>query len=221
MTRADISRRWRRRHPDKVKAQKARHYQKHKREHDAKSKAWAAAHPESPQRWRERNREKLKADKAQWYQEHKEEQKTRNRAWVAANPEARKEHVRRYYDTHSIAHRLSCARAKARVRGHVFAVEAMEVRQAQIMQGDLCAICGRPETRKQRGVIQALSIDHCHSTGRFRGLLCEACNKVLGFMEDNPERLQRAIDYLQLGQVSGSPLFEYKSQISQSEAIAS
>ena len=158
---------------------------------------------------------------ARWYQEHKAEQDARSKAWVEAHPEARRETVKRYYNSHSIAHRLANARVKARVRNHEFAVTADEVRAAQASQGDLCAICGRPETRKQHGVVQALSIDHCHTTGRFRGLLCEACNKVLGFMEDNPDRFSQAIHYLQQGQVSGSPLFEYETQIFQTEALAS
>ena len=158
---------------------------------------------------------------ARWYQNHKAEQDARSKAWVEAHPEARQQIVKRYHELHSIAHRLANARVKARMRNHAFAVTATEVRIAQVSQGDLCAICGRPESRQQHGVIQALSIDHCHVTGRFRGLLCEACNKVLGFMEDNPDRLSKAIYYLQQGQVSGSPLFEYETKISQIEALAS
>lgn len=41
-----------------------------------------------------------------------------------------------------------------------------------------------------------LCVDHCHETGRIRGLLCGACNKALGFMMDNIARLTNAITYL-------------------------
>ncbi len=52
-----------------------------------------------------------------------------------------------------------------------------------------CAICqneyldGRP-----------LCVDHCHTTGRIRGLLCKACNTYLGRIKDDPSRL---VSYLE------------------------
>lgn len=59
-------------------------------------------------------------------------------------------------------------------------------------QGGVCAICARPESRKQH-----LSVDHCHSTGLNRGLLCDACNRSLGGFDDSPEMLRRACAYLE------------------------
>ena len=41
-------------------------------------------------------------------------------------------------------------------------------------------------------------IDHCHSTGKIRGLLCDKCNKGLGFFEDDKNKLKRAIKYLSI-----------------------
>lgn len=63
-------------------------------------------------------------------------------------------------------------------------------------QNGVCAICGHLETRCQNGRIQALAVDHDHQTGKFRGLLCSACNSALGLMQDSPEIMQRAADYL-------------------------
>jgi hypothetical protein len=42
-----------------------------------------------------------------------------------------------------------------------------------------------------------LHVDHCHTNGNIRGLLCSACNKGLGLFNDNPEFLRRAADYLE------------------------
>lgn len=163
--------------------------------------------------WREKNKEKLKAAKALWYQSHKEEHKAQTKAWIEAHPEKRKMIVKRYHDSHNIPHRVSNGRVKARMRGHVFAVKTAEVMRALEVQKGLCAICEKPEQRRQHGVVQALAIDHCHATGRFRGLLCEACNKVLGFVEDKPERLQRMLEYLKQGQESNQPLYEMGLQL--------
>ena len=40
-------------------------------------------------------------------------------------------------------------------------------------------------------------IDHCHTTNKIRGLLCNYCNSGLGFFKDNTERLTNAIVYLE------------------------
>jgi hypothetical protein len=55
-------------------------------------------------------------------------------------------------------------------------------------QNGLCAICSeRPPC----------DVDHDKKTGIFRGLLCRSCNLGLGMFSDNPEKMQRAIAYLQ------------------------
>ncbi len=70
--------------------------------------------------------------------------------------------------------------------------EAMFARQMGV-----CAICGRPETHIQKnGRVNALHIDHCHSSGVVRELLCNHCNTMLGSANDSIEVLQRAIAYL-------------------------
>jgi hypothetical protein len=60
-------------------------------------------------------------------------------------------------------------------------------------QNGVCKICGQPETSK---VVTRLSVDHCHSTGKVRGLLCKSCNSALGQAKDNIDLLHKMIDYL-------------------------
>ncbi len=55
-------------------------------------------------------------------------------------------------------------------------------------QQSCCASCGQPTTN--------LVVDHCHSTGKVRALLCLNCNILLGHAHDKIERLQQAIAYL-------------------------
>lgn len=57
-------------------------------------------------------------------------------------------------------------------------------------QENKCLICGN-EPNGER-----LSVDHCHTTGAIRGLLCRPCNTLLGMAKDDPTILARAIDYL-------------------------
>lgn len=55
----------------------------------------------------------------------------------------------------------------------------------------VCAICGcAPKLHKRH------SIDHCHISGKIRGLLCDECNTGLGKFKDNQILLKKAIDYL-------------------------
>lgn len=65
-------------------------------------------------------------------------------------------------------------------------------------QGGVCAICKDPEKQidSRSGVVRQLAVDHDHSTGKVRGLLCGDCNKGLGMFKDRPELLQAAIDYI-------------------------
>lgn len=66
-----------------------------------------------------------------------------------------------------------------------------------LIQDGLCYICHKPELdnvpnkRKKQ-----LAVDHRHSDGRIRGLLCRRCNTGLGSFQDNVSFLERAIKYL-------------------------
>jgi hypothetical protein len=53
-------------------------------------------------------------------------------------------------------------------------------------QAGLCGLCTRPAT----------DLDHCHDTGKFRGLLCAACNRILGTVQDDAALLRRLADYV-------------------------
>jgi len=57
-------------------------------------------------------------------------------------------------------------------------------------QKEKCKICGIKTT-------EFLHVDHCHTTGKVRGLLCPMCNKGLGLFKDDKRSLRRAIKYLE------------------------
>lgn len=58
-------------------------------------------------------------------------------------------------------------------------------------QGGACAIC---RTKEPGG--RNWCVDHCHDSGKVRGILCLECNAGLGKFKDNPDFLRRAIEYL-------------------------
>jgi hypothetical protein len=69
----------------------------------------------------------------------------------------------------------------------------LEVRDDMLAsQNFRCAICEADAP----GGPGSWHIDHCHTTGHVRGLLCNHCNLMLGHARDNTRNLQRAIEYL-------------------------
>jgi hypothetical protein len=66
------------------------------------------------------------------------------------------------------------------------------------IQNGLCAICKKPETSSNQHVLQKrLAVDHCHKTGKVRGLLCSKCNRGIGYFNDSTDLLYKAIIYLE------------------------
>lgn len=62
-------------------------------------------------------------------------------------------------------------------------------------QKNSCAICGA-ESALRGGKKYNLFVDHCHSTGKVRGLLCHTCNAGLGYFRDSEDLLLQARKYL-------------------------
>ena len=64
-----------------------------------------------------------------------------------------------------------------------------------VEQGGVCAVCRKDDPGGRHGQFH---VDHCHDSGKVRGLLCDACNRMLGFARDNERTLNRAGEYLRI-----------------------
>ena len=67
-------------------------------------------------------------------------------------------------------------------------------------QNDACAICNTPKSQ----LIRDLCVDHNHITNKVRGLLCDPCNKALGFIRDNPKVAIKMAEYLEFHNDGGN-----------------
>lgn len=73
-----------------------------------------------------------------------------------------------------------------------YGITVEQYNQMFVDQNGLCKICKNPKGSNEKN----LSIDHCHTTGKVRGLLCNKCNAGLGFFKDDISILTEAIKYL-------------------------
>lgn len=61
-----------------------------------------------------------------------------------------------------------------------------------------CEICNNPISNNRRlNSIESLCVDHCHKTGKIRGVLCSNCNSAIGFLKENPEIIKAALKYIE------------------------
>jgi len=100
----------------------------------------------------------------------------RSREWRRLNPELYKQRMRWY-----------------NVKG-TYGIDEVEYRKMLDAQGGTCAICKSPDPGWKH---EWFHIDHCHKTGKVRGLLCNGCNPGLGSFGDDPSRLRLAAEYLE------------------------
>lgn len=119
-------------------------------------------------------RECAKAYKRDWYRKNTERRLERNRKWAEENREQVQE----------------ISRAGALRRQYGLTVGEYDALLAG--QDGRCAICRKPPGRHR------LSVDHCHETGRVRGLLCKKCNTGIGMLGDTEERIRAVLKYLSM-----------------------
>ena len=117
----------------------------------------------------------------------------RTRKWRLENPERRKETARRL----ARKYRSEFSdRKKKRVaeisRKHQlkkkYGLSVEQYTEMRVQQGDRCAIC---YTQPKR-----LVVDHNHTTGKVRALLCDNCNFALGHLQEDPARIEALKQYV-------------------------
>ena len=116
------------------------------------------------------------AYKRKYYEKNKEKILERNLLWKRAN---NTEHQKALLNSRFL---------------HRYGITNADYEEMLTAQRGLCKICGNPSTGKGK---YRLSVDHCHETGKVRGLLCLLCNSGLGKFKDSPSLLDRAISYLE------------------------
>jgi hypothetical protein len=80
-----------------------------------------------------------------------------------------------------------------------YGIELADYEEMFSSQNGMCAICHSPPGELPW---ERLHVDHCHTTGKVRGLLCRKCNTGVGNFADSENLLQQAVEYLKMASSS-------------------
>lgn len=142
------------------------------------------------------NREKIIERVRVWCLEHPDRVRELRRATQAkrraADPDAARAREREWRRRNPTPYRLQDRRQLLKQYG--LTIETYNALAEA--QGGKCAICEGPPCGRKGESGARFHVDHCHETGRVRGLLCHRCNTALGSFRDDRELLRRALAYL-------------------------
>ncbi len=125
--------------------------------------------------WRQANPERMAGTKAKYRERNRVVLAERQRAWNAAHPDKVK---------------------AGNLRG-CYGMTLETFLQMYEKQNGRCAIC-QIDMRVRANRKDACNVDHCHTTGKVRGLLCSSCNMGIGQLGDSADRLRAAAAYLEV-----------------------
>jgi hypothetical protein len=133
--------------------------------------------------------------------QNKESRNETIQAWRRRNPDKMKEYRKNKAEINT--ERMRKWRAKNRLKS-LYNISNEDWTVLFEKQNGKCAICGKHAKDLKRG----LAVDHCHKTGKVRGLLCHPCNQGLGLFKEDLELMDRAIIFLTHHKRNSDGIFE-------------
>lgn len=142
-------------------------------------------------RYREKHKEKIKVTAKLSRQKHREKNREkeaqRTKSYSLKNKEKIKLRRKQYLMSNRPKYRSSYLKRK-------YNITLDDYNRMVNEQNNLCKVCGKPGDESNKNSV--LHIDHCHSTGRVRGLLCDNCNRALGMVKEDIVILEALINYI-------------------------
>ena len=175
------ARKYRERHPDKLRARKKKEQQKN-----------AERYRQRAREWQVRNPERAEAHKRQWARRNAEQIAERSRLRFAANPQKVRQQKRAYIERHReryLQNRAASYKKNIKTARTYHYFSTYGIKLTDYPQPNCCQICKTTNVK--------LVFDHCHRTGIARGWICQPCNVTMGFAKENPARLRACADWLE------------------------
>jgi hypothetical protein len=159
-----------------------------------------------------KNRDKRNSKSKSYYQENKTKYSNYLKEYYIKNKKQLSEYKKQYQTLNKEKIKMYCMENADRKKAYVvkykatrkeqfkdytlikaYGIKSKEYNKLLEKQNGCCAICKKPQESFKR----MLSVDHDHTTGKIRGLLCYRCNSALGFLCDSVDMLNVAIKYLE------------------------
>ena len=142
------------------------------------SKNYRKAHPESDRETARRYREKNPSYAA-----------ANSKSWRSENPEKYRAQSRRSWEKNKVK---KLAADRVRYMREKYGITIEQYDSMYRAQNGACAVCDGVNLSGRR-----LAVDHCHRTGKVRGLLCSMCNSAIGLAKERLDVLKKAVAYLE------------------------
>lgn len=136
--------------------------------------------------WKERNKEKVRQYAILWDAANRQLRKDLKKKWDSENIEHKKEYAKKFKVKYPDYYK----------RKHLSYCYGMPIEEYDRMlhnQNNRCAVCRKlaEDTHRKR-----LFVDHNHTTGKIRALLCQQCNTALGMVNEDSDILFALVAYL-------------------------
>jgi len=146
--------------------------------------------------WRKKNPGKRTDSGAAFYALNKEREQARSRVYRKKYATTIRETTRRWQKANP--DKMKAYLRKSRLKT-TYGLTVEQYDAMLVAQNGCCAICSTtvPNARKTH---VNFAVDHCHKTGKIRGLLCADCNTSLGKFKEDPNLLRKAASYVEAHQ---------------------
>lgn len=135
----------------------------------------------------ERRRESIKRSKTKYREKNKQILREKQKLYKKENPEA----VKNWNLKYRAKNKQKIKDQRRQIR---YGITKQQYDEMLKRQQYCCAICFIHLEKTPKKI---LDVDHCHSNGEIRGLLCNSCNQALGLFKDNKQYISMAIQYLE------------------------
>lgn len=135
-------------------------------------------------------RDKTKSATSAYYKKNKEKRDLYLKEWRLKNPTYVRDNMRTWRANNLERSRKQSNNNKLLQK---YGISSEEKIAMLASQGGQCATCDSRTPNHKNG----WSVDHCHATGKVRGILCHGCNIALGLTKDNPHVLRALANYIE------------------------
>jgi hypothetical protein len=183
---SDYQKQWRENNKEKIKAYRKKYYEANKEKIIQDTK-----------KYRQENKDKVleyetKRNKDPKRQDFQKKNRIKNKDKILERDRKRYKNPERMKSKSEFSRKYAKENA-SKIIAKKYKLTEEEINEFYIKQKNLCGICGNKEKCTHKGKLVRLSIDHCHTTGKVRGLLCRKCNLAIGNFNDSKELLQKAL----------------------------